>query len=1582
MKSSARRWFAALLKGALPSMDNRKSRPIHFEPLELRQLMASDFYEAASSASFALSNGGSGAPVPPFVSSSAMNTDGLFGEGEDAAPNLVEFARALQQAGVRFFGADWCPVCTEQKNLFDDGAQFLPYIEMTNPDRTRNATAIAEGVTQYPTWEFGSGDRATGLLSLQEISTRSGVAIPTGTNPTFTAISNVTVLNGSPLHVPVDAYDPNGGPLTITVTSSNPSVIAAEMVTNNKAWRIDVNGYGEMVFRLFADEAPRPVNRIETLTNSGFYNEAGTDKIIFHRVIDNFVLQAGDPTGTGSGGSTLGTFADQFNLDLQHNRTGILSYAKSSDDTNDSQFFITEGPQRHLDFNHSIFGQLIEGDSVREGISRTPVNNSSQNRPVNEISIKSAQIFNDTENGLIRLKALANTGTSTITVQVEDATGNRFSRTFVATAAADTADGAPFLNDITVPAISPGQTVNIQLTSQDAEGDPVFYEAARRGTVDYQFNVNSSTGLLSVTAPTNYTGSFDVAVSVRAVDQNSPTTGDKFDTEILTFNVVAGLTAPTSVDLLAISDSGVSDSDNITNNATMQFLVSGTTAGATVNLRVGDQVVGTAVATGATTTITTNLVSQLGNGTRSIVATQTQNSVTTSASPAISLTYDSVVPAAIPASSLPTSANVNTLLSVDLNHPEETQGLRYSIENAPPGWTINQTTGLMTWTPNSSQIGPQSALLRLTDAAGNSTTQSVALTVSDAAKVRVSLQAFDSTNTTALTSLSIGQEFVLRVVVNDLRVGGNPEGDGVFSAYMDLLFDSSRVELVGTSPVTYDSLFGNGRNVPDLSTPGLVDEFGAFSSFTLGPGRAAQTLATIRMRATASGQASFSTNPSELPSRGFAIFKEDGQIPDGRIAFDPLNLAVGQNFVANPDVFNFDEDSANNSLAVLDNDTIVPGSGAVLSIQSVSAGSRGGTITISSDNRRVIYTPAADVNGEETFTYTVRDQNNATATATVTVQLRAVNDNPVAVNDSLTTVRNTDTDVFIPVLSNDTQGPDTGETLTVIQVGTPSQGGTVRIATAGSGVVYTPRSTFTGNETFTYTISDGNGGTSTATVTVTVSPAVPPPTVVGEIFSINEDAAAADYDVLANDTPPEIGNTLSITEVRAPNGTASIVDGRINYAPRANFNGQELVVYTVRSSNGGLASGTVTFNIAAVNDPPDAVDDTFSVFSVPGQSLNVLANDPNVDAGETYTITAVTQPAAGQGTVQIGPNGRTLLYSAPNTDFTGTVTFTYTISDGSSATDTATVTLNVQNFTPRNVGIKIPEGLQGLPISVELINGSTAGAPLTLISAEDGFILNNVGPGDYRFSIPDLPFVSGETRSVVVSSAATATSSTSTPLNSGNVEARFLDLRDFMGSSLKRGITAAVRPNTATIWNNGIGDWRTFRDVQVSLNAAGSQLTVRGTNPTNQSVQAIIPVTDPRVEIRGREGDASLFRINAHPSDLTFNPAPAIAATSASSTSSSTSSPFSTSGLNGEGEAGTAASIATSDSKAKAVTLDPAIVDQVIQQVKSPQPTAGSNNKVDGSKEKVSLPNQETLKSTTTGTNPISNGFRRGFRTR
>jgi len=113
---------------------------------------------------------------------------------------------------------------------------------------------------------------------------------------------------------------------------------------------------GDMVCQLFAADAPKTVNSFVFLAREGFY-----DGVIFHRVIADFMIQGGDPTGTGSGGPGY-QFADEINQNLHG--TGALSMANAGPNTNGSQFFITYKPQPHLDGKHTVFGQLIEGMDV------------------------------------------------------------------------------------------------------------------------------------------------------------------------------------------------------------------------------------------------------------------------------------------------------------------------------------------------------------------------------------------------------------------------------------------------------------------------------------------------------------------------------------------------------------------------------------------------------------------------------------------------------------------------------------------------------------------------------------------------------------------------------------------------------------------------------------------------------------------------------------------------------------------------------------------------------------------------------------------------------------------------------------------------------------------------------------------------------------------------------------------------------------------------------------------------------------------------------------------------------------------
>jgi cyclophilin family peptidyl-prolyl cis-trans isomerase len=143
---------------------------------------------------------------------------------------------------------------------------------------------------------------------------------------------------------------------------------------------------GTMVIELFADKAPKTVNNFVFLAREGFY-----EGVMFHRVISNFMVQGGDPTGRGSGGPGY-KFEDEFHPSLRHNKQGILSMANAGPNTNGSQFFITHGPTPHLDNRHSVFGQVVEGLDVLMSIPpRDPGNVNAPAVKINRVLIEESE---------------------------------------------------------------------------------------------------------------------------------------------------------------------------------------------------------------------------------------------------------------------------------------------------------------------------------------------------------------------------------------------------------------------------------------------------------------------------------------------------------------------------------------------------------------------------------------------------------------------------------------------------------------------------------------------------------------------------------------------------------------------------------------------------------------------------------------------------------------------------------------------------------------------------------------------------------------------------------------------------------------------------------------------------------------------------------------------------------------------------------------------------------------------------------------------------------------------------------------
>jgi cyclophilin family peptidyl-prolyl cis-trans isomerase len=1315
--------------------------------------------------------------------------------------------------------------------------------------------------TEYENYVLRDEDDIT--LTFETVGAANG--------PTLAPIQNVTVFAGAPLYIPLLGFDPTGQTLTFSATSSNPSILTTGISNTNRSMKVSVAGFGDMTFELFEDKAGSVTDKIIALINANKY-----DGTIFHRVINGFVTQGGDPNGNGSNDENQPEFDDQFNLELQHTSAGMLSMAKNPlDDTNTSQFFITDGPTRFLDFNHSVFGRLTKGDNVRELISNVAVNNSTDNRPVNNVVMSNVEVFLDPDTGVLMLKAPEGaTGTSNVTVTVTDSDGNSFNRTFQVTVAADASnspDSPPFLGPVNDVTTTSGTAVNVQLTSSDVENNLVTYVIDPKN-VDgtnkpYTATVNATNGLVTITPNANFVGTFNVTVGVRQ-STNIATISDQFDTQTISVTVTPA--APGVPDLADVSDTGILNNDNITKGGSWQFTVNNVTTGALVKLFSGSTLLGSATATGSTATIAFDS-SVLQDGQVQITSEQsvTVNSVvqTSPRSLPLTITKDTVGPAAFDFTTpMPASAIAGQAYNYNFANPDEGTGFTYSLVNAPAGATINAATGQFTFTPAAGQTGAQTAVVRLSDTAGNVREQSVNVSViSDQAQLVKFYVVVTDLQGNEITQIEQGEDFLVLVRVEDVRA--TPEG--VFSAYADMTYDATKVTAV--PPITFGNSFPNARS-GSATTAGLIDEAGGTGNLTaLGDG--AFTLYTTRFTATALGVVNFASNPADDTTfHPVLLWNVGAVIPNTQItqAADSLTVVVPTGAVS--DELSVIEDSSANTLNVSSNDTLPAGVNGPLTVQSVTQPSAGGAVTLT--NGQVQFTPTADFAGISTFTYTVTNGAGFTDTATVNVTVVNTNDPPSA-NDDTLSINEDAANSVLNVLANDLTAPDPSETLTITSFTQPTSGGTVSLGTGGKSLVFNPTANFNGTVTFTYTVNDGTAGSNdTATVTLTVSAVNDVPTAGADAQTVLEDAAATVINVLANDSfAPDVNETLTVSAISqgSQGGTITLGTGGANvvYTPKANFNGTETFTYTLSDGNGGTATGTVTMTVTAVNDPPNAVDDTATTIKNTGPlTVNVLNNDTAApDTGETLTITAVTQPTTG-GTVTIASDGKSLIYT-PTANFSGTATFTYTINDGTSGSnDTATVVVTVQDFIPSDIagfvyvdanhnGVRDANeaGLVGVTVTLTGSSSGTAVNQAVTTQADGSYKFINIGPGTYKIteSQPQFMVDAGETLGVfggtkTANDAMSFTIPENSHLSGYNFgeagrQAQFVNMRDFLTSTPVGASMVNLTSSGALGWMQLGPSFKGVTAASASLNSAKTQLTLTITE-NGQQFSTTLSMTD------------------------------------------------------------------------------------------------------------------------------------------
>lgn len=455
-------------------------------------------------------------------------------------------------------------------------------------------------------------------------------------------IPDQPVPNNKPIYLPITVTNTPDGPVTTSVTSSNPNLDAA-VVTGGKSVQFDISGTdkngnaftGTLTLRLFADVAPLAAQRIIDLANSNFY-----DGKLIHRVIDGFVIQGGSPTGDGTGGSTLPDFRDEFNAGVQFDSPGLLALANAGDDNNNSQFFITDPktplasrPESTLNFNHTIFGILTAGfDTYQKAITTNVVTqpgSGEASRPAQDITITDARVIDDPNNAVIKLTPKSGfAGTSTVQVSATDGSAGPAALSFNVTATGDAVNNRPFLGPIANPSTVQGVPVTFTVPVTDTENDAttlVVRDANFSGPpANVTVSVDQTTRKVTLTPNAGFTGTVAFKIGVR--DQIDRSGGGldsaaNFDTDAYTLTV-----NPSSA--LVVNLGASANPVQVNTSVTLTATFSGATSPVgTVDFLNGSTVIGSGISvTGGQAQLTTTFVTA---GTQTLTARFTPTGQTT-----------------------------------------------------------------------------------------------------------------------------------------------------------------------------------------------------------------------------------------------------------------------------------------------------------------------------------------------------------------------------------------------------------------------------------------------------------------------------------------------------------------------------------------------------------------------------------------------------------------------------------------------------------------------------------------------------------------------------------------------------------------------------------------------------------------------------------------------------------------------------------------------------------------------------------------------------------------------------------------
>jgi len=485
--------------------------------------------------------------------------------------------------------------------------------------------------------------------------------------------------------------------------------------------------------------------------------------------------------------------------------------------------------------------------------------------------------------------------------------------------------------------------------------------------------------------------------------------------------------------------------------------------------------------------------------------------------------------------------------------------------------------------------------------------------------------------------------------------------------------------------------------------------------------------------------------------------------------------------------------------------------------------------------------------------FEIRESDHSES-ATVTLNVTPVNDAPIPVNDTATTLE--DVSVFMNVLANDSD-PD-GTPLTLLSTATTN--GTAVVS--GSEVLFTPAPNFNGLVVLSYVVSDG-ALLATGLVTVTVVPVNDAPFANNDTTNTLEDVSVT-IQVLANDTDVE-RTALTVTSATAADGTVVISGTNLVFTPATNFNGLTSLSYVV--TDGQLfATGMVSVTVIPVNDRPVAVNDLAGTMEDVSVRIPVLANDVDVDSASLTLVSTATT----NGTAIV--SGSDIIFQAAS-NFFGTVWFSYTVSDGAlTATGWVTVVVTSVNDAPPEATNDVYTTAEDMPLTVAapglltndwdvdgdaksaILVGNVTSGILTLNADGSFFYRPNTnfnGSDSFTYRASD-GFATGNLATVTinvtaVNDAPRATNDTaSTPEDTAVTIPVLANDYDVEGTALTI---------TGTSWTNGVvttsGTNLVFRPAtNFNGTAVFSYTASDGTNSATATVTVTVtPVYDPPIPI-------------------------------------------------------------------------------------------------------------------------------------